>query len=213
MSMFAKISFNGRFLCNFPVEKLGLINEQRIKKYYVDTLTEMLQDAVASCFSELLVKASRGTKPGGEEIQLIEALKKSISIGEQMYIGNAIGILNLEVLDKLLMIRSGRRKGVGWWRVLESKQDIIRNNDYMFIPKRGAGKFKEGFLLSREHFVNSDKFRPHTYSVKDKRYITKFLKDITEQTLDNEIFMDNVMTVAVSKMLYNLNLHSGDGPQ
>lgn len=212
MSKFAKIKFNGRFVCNFPIEKLGLITKDMIKRYYYETLSEMIQDVVASCFNEMLIRASRATKPGGEETQLIEALKSAISFGEQLYIGDKIGVLNLGVMDRLLKIKNGKRAGVGWWRVLESKDDIITNEDYMFIPKKGRGKFKEGFLLHRDR-ISPSRFKPHSYSIKDKRYITKFLKDVTEQTLDNDIFMDNVMTVAVTKMLYDINLHSGERPE
>ena len=209
MSKFATIKFNGRFLCKFPIEKLGLIDGDKIKHYFTQTLTNMIQDSVVTCFNELLTRASRGTKPGGKEIQLIEAIKKAIDIGEQVYIGDRIGIFNFDVMDRLLMIKEGKRKGFGWWRVLESKQDTIVNNDYMFIPKRDTGKFGEGFLLNRRDIRSVSKFKPHTYSIKNKRYITKFLKDITSETLDNNLFMDTVMFVAVSKMLYDINLYSG----
>ena len=33
-------------------------------------------------------------------------------------------------------------------KVLESKKDEIVNNEYMFIPKRQKGKFKEGFFAN-----------------------------------------------------------------
>ena len=209
MSKFAKIKFNGRFLCSFPIEKLGLINKSIIKHYYSEALTNMIQDAVITCFNELLVKASRGTKPGGEETQLIEALKDAIQFKNQLYVDGNIGILSLGRLDTLLAIKNGKRKGVGWWRVLESKEDYITNNGYMFIPKRGYGKFKEGFLLQREKFKHIEGFKPHRYSIKDKRYVTKFVNNLLRETLDNEIFMDNVMLSAVTKMLYDLNLYSG----
>jgi hypothetical protein len=208
MSKFAKISFNGRFLCNFPIEKLGMINESIIKHYYTDALTNMIQDAVVTCFNELLTKASRSTKPGGEEIQLIEALKEAIQFKNQLYIEDNIGILSLDVLDSLLKIKSGKRAGHGWWRVLESKKDEIVNNEYMFIPKRQKGKFKEGFLLNKDK-ISPDSFKPHKYSVRDKRYVTRFIENLSKETIDNEIFMDNVMMAAVAKMFYDLNLYSG----
>lgn len=208
MSKFASIRFNGRFLCKFPVEKLGMIDENKIKYYFTKTLTSMIQDSVVTCFNELLVRASRGTRPGGTEVQLVDAIKRAINSKEQIYIGDKIGIFNLDIMDRLLMVKNGKMKGLGWWRVLESKRDIIINNDYMFIPKKNKGKFGEGFLLKRGN-ITSDKFKPHTYSVRDKRYITRFLKDITNETLDNKSFMDTVMFVAVSKMLYDINLYSG----
>jgi hypothetical protein len=208
MSKFAKISFNGRFLCSFPIEKLSLINESIIKHYYTEALTEMIQDAVVTCFNELLAKASRSTKPGGEEVQLIEALKESIQFKNQLYINGEIGILSLETLDRLLRIKSGKRSGVGWWRVLESKKDEIVNNEYMFIPRRGIGKFKEGVLVSRDK-ISSSVFKPHKYSIKDKRYVTRFVNNLAKETIDNDIFMDNVMLATVSRMLYDLNLYSG----
>lgn len=207
MSKFATIKFNGTFLCKFPIEKLGLIDKEKIKYYFTDTLIEMIQSSVSTCFNELLTKASRGTKPGGREIQLIEAFKMAINSNEQMYIGDKIGILNFDVMDKLLTIKYGKRKGTGWWRVLESRQDTIINNNYMFIPKKNRGKFNEGLLIPRIPGIR--KFKPHTYSIKDKRYITNFLKNLTKETIDNKLFMDNVMFVAVSKMLYDINLYSG----
>lgn len=209
MSKFAKIKFNGRYLCSFPIEKLGLINEQMIKHYYSNALTEMIQDAVVTCFNELLVKASRGNKPGGEEVQLIEALKEAIQFKNQLYIDGNIGILSTDVLDKLLRIKNGRRAGTGWWRVLESKQDYIVNNNYMFVPKKGFGKFREGFLVPKNKFQTIGDFVPHRYSISDKRYVTRFIKNLAKETIDNDIFMDNVMLAAVTKMLYDLNLYSG----
>lgn len=209
MSKFAKISFNGKFLINFPVEKLHLINSNIFKHYYNNVLSSAIQDKVAVCFSEMLRVASRKTKPNGEDKQLIEALKDAIQFKEQLYIDGKIGILSIDVLDKLLMIKEGRRAGVGWWRVLESKQDNIVNNNYMFIPKRGRGKFKEGFLVEREKISTIGAFKPHSYSVKDKRYVTKFINNLTKETIDNENFMDRIMLLAVSKMLYDLNLYSG----
>ena len=209
MSKFAKIKFNGRYLCSFPIEKLGLINEQMIKHYYSKALTEMIQDAVVTCFNELLVKASRGNKPGGEEVQLIEALKEAIQFKNQLYIDGNIGILSTDVLDKLLRIKNGKRAGVGWWRVLESKHDYIVNNNYMFIPKKGFGKFREGFLVPKNKFQTIGDFVPHRYSISDKRYVTRFIKNLAKETIDNDIFMDNVMLTAVTKMLYDLNLYSG----
>lgn len=209
MSKFAKIKFNSRYLCSFPIEKLGLINEQMIKHYYSNALTEMIQDTVVTCFNELLVKASRGNKPGGEEIQLIEALKEAIQFKNQLYIDGNIGILSTDVLDKLLRIKNGKRAGVGWWRVLESKQDYIVNNNYMFISKKGFGKFREGFLVPKNKFQTIDNFVPHRYSISDKRYVTRFIKNLAKETIDNDIFMDNVMLAAVTKMLYDLNLYSG----
>lgn len=210
MSKFAKIKFNGRFICRFPIEKLGLINEHIIKHYYVTALTEMIQGAVITCFNELLTRASRGTRPGGSEIQLIEALKESIQFRNQLYVDGNIGILSFDVLDKLLMIKNGKRKGIGWWRVLESKDDYITNNKYTFIPKRGIGKFREGILVKMENKYSTRK--PHTYSIKDKRYVTRFLRSISKETLNNELFMDNVMLKAVTKMMYDLNLYSGVQP-
>lgn len=209
MSKFAKIKFNGRFLCSFPVEKLGLINDKIIKHYYSMALTEMIQDSVVTCFNELLNMASRRTKPGGEEKQLIEALKDAIQFKNQLYIDGNIGILSIEKLDTLLRIKNGKRAGTGWWRVLESKDDYITNNQYMFIPKRGAGKFKEGVLVNRSKFSSLDSFKPHRYSIRDKRYVTRFVRNLTKETLDNEVFMDNVMLTAVTKMLYDMNLYSG----
>lgn len=209
MSKFAKIKFNGRFLCSFPIEKLGLINENMIKHYYSNALSEMIQDVVVTCFNELLTKASRNTKPGGEEVQLIEALKDAIQFKNQLYIDGNIGILSLERLDTLLRIERGKRAGTGWWRVLESKEDYITNNQYMFIPKRGVGKFKEGFLINRNKLSSIDSFKPHRYSIRDKRYVTRFINNLAKETIDNEIFMDNVMLTAVTKMLYDINLYSG----
>jgi hypothetical protein len=107
-----------------------------------------------------------------------------------------------------LRIKSGKRSGVGWWRVLESKKDEIVNNEYMFIPRRGIGKFKEGVLVSRDK-ISSSVFKPHKYSIKDKRYVTRFVNNLAKETIDNDIFMDNVMLATVSRMLYDLNLYSG----
>lgn len=214
MSKFAKISFNGRFICNFPEEKLRLINKDLIKKYYTDTLTNMIQEKVVVCFNEILSRASNSVKPGGQETRLIDALKESIEYRNQIYANDRIGILSFDVLDRLLEIKTGKlaNRRIGWWRVFESKQDTIVNNDYMFIGKSGYGKFREGFLIHREDLNNKNNFKPFKYSIRDKRYVTKFILDITKETVDNEVFMDNVMFIAISKMFYDLNLYSGQNP-
>ena len=79
----------------------------------------------------------------------------------------------------------------------------------MFIPKRGAGKFKEGFLINKNKLSSINSFKPHRYSIRDKRYVTRFINNLAKETVDNEIFMDNVMLTAVTKMLYDINLYSG----
>ena len=206
MSKTADISINGIKIGRFPVSSIKKINECNFKKTFMEVLQKKLMDIVAISFSDML----RGVrvKTGGVESMLIDALKEAISIREQIYTQDKIGILSFDVLDRILKINN---RNVGWWRVLESKDDFIVNHNYMFISTRKnreapskRNKFGEGFLISRDKYIGNN-FKPHRYSVKDKRYITKFVRELTRNTIDNEAFMDSVMRATIITILYSID--------
>ena len=210
MSNTVDIKFNNVKIGRYPVSCLKKINEINFKKTYMKVLSSKVMDMVSITFSNMLRNVS--VKSGGIENTLIDSLKKAISIEEQIYTDGGIAVLSFDVLDAMLKIRG---RNVGWWRVLESKNDTIINQRHMFISTRKnrqtpsvSNKFGEGFLVSRERYRGNN-FKPHSYSIKDKRYVTKFIKELTKNTIDNEQFMDAVMRMTVISVI-NGNNSSGD---
>lgn len=215
MSNTVDISINGIKIGRFPVSVIKKINEENFKKTFMNVLQKKIMDIVAVSFSNMIRDVR--VKTGGIETQLIEALKEAISIKEQIYTQDGIGILSFDILDRMLKMNN---RNVGWWRVLESKEDFIVNQNYMFIStsknkKKSApslhNKFGEGYLISRSQYIGNN-FRPHKYSIKDKRYVTKFVRELTKNTIDNEAFMDSVIRVTVITILYGID-KSGDSEQ
>jgi hypothetical protein len=213
MSNTVDISINGIKIGRFPISVIKKINEENFKKTFMNVLQKKIMDIVAVSFSNMIRDVK--VKTGGIETQLIEALKEAISIKEQIYAQDGIGILSFDILDRMLKINN---KNIGWWRVLESKEDFIVNQNYMFIStskNKGTpslhNKFGEGYLISRSKYIGNN-FRPHKYSIKDKRYVTKFVRELTKNTIDNEAFMDSVIRVTVITILYGID-KSGDSEQ
>ena len=202
MSNIATVKINGVNIGKYPYHCIKRITKENFKQVYMNVLSTKIRDFVSVVFSDMIKRVA--VKTGGIETMLIDALKESISIGEQLYTPNGIGILSFDVLDSMLKMEG---RNVGWWRVLESRSDIIRNDNYMFISTRNKqispnkkNKFGEGFLISRNKFKGNN-FKPHTYSIRDKRYITGFVRDLTKNTIDNEAFMDSVMRTTIITIL------------
>ena len=202
MSNTATVKINGVNIGKYPYHCIKRITEDNFRRVYMDVLSAKVRDFVSVIFSDMIKRVA--VKTGGIENMLVDALKESISLGEQIYTPNGIGILSFDILDSMLKMEG---KNVGWWRVLESKNDIIRNNNYMFISTRNKSispnknnKFGEGFLISRSKFKGND-FKPHTYSIRDKRYVTGFVRDLTKNTIENDAFMDSVMRTTIITIL------------
>jgi hypothetical protein len=200
MSRLARVSFCGEYIGTYSIDKLKRINSNLFKECYWFVFKIMFREVVKDEFDRMMGFVSRVGRAGGKYPRLYKGYSEAMEISNQIDDNDTLRMLSFSVLDRLLEAigKNGERKGYGWWRILEDKRDEIVNNRYSFVPSN-VGKLEEGFLVERTgENVN---MKPHKYSIKDKRFITRFVKNVSTNTLDNEDFMDSVMRSAVLLMI------------
>lgn len=200
MSKMAKVSFCGQYIGTYSIDKLKKINSNLFKDCYWFVFKIMFREAVKNEFDNMMGFVARVGKTGGKYPRLYKAYNEAIEFSKQIDDDNTLRMFSFSVLDNLLEAigSKGKKKGYGWWRILEDKRDEIVNNKYSFVPGE-KGKFGEGFMIERSG--ENSKREPHRYSIRDKRFITRFVKNVFVNTLDNEEFMDSVMKSAVIMMI------------
>lgn len=189
----ATIKLDGIVIGNIPLEKVSKITAQLYKECFMESLSINLKDILSSIYEDML-KRVRVHGQRKEGIHLIDAYKKAMD--SSFFGGNIISIMSTEIMDSLLKMKDTND---GWWRVLEKENDIQVVKNKRFVPNK-RGIYGEGFLISTD---DSSKF--HRYSIADKRYITKFKDELEYNSLLNRQFMNNVVKMACSIMIFRLN--------
>lgn len=196
------VDYNGHSLGTFPVGALSVINEEMLKDLYIESMKNRTMDVLEYLVNDMIssVAHRRNFKYSGyDAMSLRDAYLEAFDDRNCIFTSDYIGLIPMTVLDKLLEMKNG--SGKGWWRIIESDENTITNNNYMFIPVNKTGHHGEGFLISREDAIRRGikNFVPHSYSISDKRYITKFI-----DRFEDEFFSEGFLSYVMSGMIAGL---------
>lgn len=213
----AKIYFNGRQIAEMEAFRISAMTKELMDFCYRTSLIENMKKAIQTRIEEL--KRSIKTKARYDgETSLIQAFEKALD--ENKFEPNMISLISLDVLDAMLPNRKNPG-GPGWWRVLERKTDMITNKGWVFVPaKKSAstprgisGKHGEGFMLDASKYPGLSNRPHHRYSIKDKRYVTRFKSRLVDETIMNKAFGDRVMNDMVKMMCFRLKGAPGEAQE
>lgn len=204
----AKIYFNGRFIAEMEAFRISAMTKELMEECYRISLITNMQKAIQTRIEELKRSIKTKSRYDGEAT-LIQAFNQALE--KNKFDRNMISLISLDVLDAMLPNRKNPG-GPGWWRVLERKTDMITNKGWVFVPaKKSAGtprgvsgKHGEGFMLDASRFTNLSNRPHHRYSIKDKRYVTRFKSRLVDDTIMNKVFGDRVMNDMCKMLCFRL---------
>lgn len=202
-NMIVDVFFDDKIpLGELTVRQVRGITQELFEECYSISLHSGIKQFFFKRIEELKAKVKIKTKYAYNDWDEPLLLEAYLAAAEESVFGrNVIKLISLDMLDMLLPTKkTGKR---GWWRVLESEQETITVKGYRFVPKKPTGKHGEGFLkkIDRRKDKNA---KEHTYSIRDKRYLTKFQMGMIEDTIANKMFLDSVMMDACKIMCYKL---------
>lgn len=214
----AKIFLNGVLIGTLDASQMHGLTKQLVEESYFESMKDNLINIARSRRDEMISSIAVKARFDNEPI-LVQAFKEASK--KSVFGRNEMRFIDLAILDSMLP----RRKrgdivpGRGWWAVLEGKKDIVETTGYTFIPfseekkktLSSRGKHGEGILLEIARNPSLAEMPVHSYSIKDKRYLTKFKTRLVDDMVKNKAFMDKVIRqmcdiifIKLSSMKFNV---------
>ena len=197
-NVLAKIYLNDIYIGQVTAFQLEKMNKEMVDRCFYSAIQGRMYDSVKRRLDEMKASMTTRARTDGEST-LSAAYLAAIEQSDLSDI-RVMRLISLDVLDgRLPRTKKGKKiSGRGWWTTLEGDEDTVEVKGYVFVPMRkkegrSVGKHNEGVLLdvSKNKGLSSLPF--HSYSIKDKRYLSKFKTRVVDDTVRNKFFMDAVM--------------------